>query len=46
MARRTALQSLYDAYWITGKLRLQTTTTPLAAAAYELNAEKIEPYQY
>jgi hypothetical protein len=46
MARRTTLQSLYDAYWITGKLRLQTTTTPLAAAAYELSAEKIELYQY
>ncbi len=46
VARRTALQSMYDAYWITGKLRLQTTTTPLAAAAYELSAEKIELYQY
>jgi hypothetical protein len=46
MARRTTLQSIYDAYWITGKLRLQTTTTRLGAAAYELSAEKIELYQY
>jgi hypothetical protein len=46
MARRTTLQSIYDAYWITGKLRLQTTTTHLGAAAYELSAEKIELYQY
>ncbi len=46
MARRTTLQSIYDAYWITGKLRLQTKTTRLGSAAYELSAEKIETYQY
>ena len=46
MARRTTLQSPYDAYWITGKLHLQTTTTHLGSAAYELRAEKIELYQY
>src|SRR6185437_12476602 len=40
MARRTTLQSPYDAYWITGKLHLQTTTTHLGSAAYELRAEK------
>ncbi len=46
MARRTTLQSIYDAYWITGKLRLQNKTTRLGSAAYELSAEKIETYQY
>ncbi len=46
MARRTTLQSIYDAYWITGKLHLLTTTTRLGSAAYELSAEKIELYQY
>ncbi len=46
MIRRTTLQSLYDAYWITGRLHLQTKTTRLAAAAYELSAEKIEIYKY
>ena len=46
MARRTTLQSPYDAYWITGKLHLQTTTTHLGSAAYALRAEKIELYQY
>jgi hypothetical protein len=45
-ARRITLPSIYDAYWITGKLRLQSRTTRLGAAAYELVAEKIEPYQY
>ncbi len=46
MARRTTLKSIYDAYWITGKLHLQTRTTHLGSAAYELSAEKIELYQY
>lgn len=46
MAHRTTLQAPYDAYWITGKLHLQTTTTHLGSAAYALHAEKIEPYQY
>ena len=46
MAHRTTLQSPYDAYWITGKLHLQTTTTHLGSAAYALHAEKIELYQY
>ncbi len=46
MARRTTLQSIYDAYWITGKLHLQTRATHLGSAAYELSAEKIELYQY
>jgi hypothetical protein len=38
--------SIYDAYWITGKLHLQTRTTKLAVTAYELSAEKIEVYRY
>ncbi len=44
--RLTGVDSIYDAYWITGKLRVQTTTTRLGAAAYELSAEKIEVYRY
>ncbi len=46
MARRTTVQSIYDAYWITGKLHLQSKTTRLGSAAYELSADKIETYQY
>jgi hypothetical protein len=44
--RRTDLDSIYDAYWITGKLHLQTKTTRLGATAYELSADKIEVYKY
>ena len=46
MTRRTTLRAPYDAYWITGKLHLQTTTTHLGSAAYALSAAKIELYQY
>lgn len=45
-SKRAPLPSIYDAYWITGKLHLQTKTTRLGATAYELSAEKIEVYRY
>jgi len=45
-SKRSAIESIYDAYWITGKLHLQTKTTRLGATAYELSAEKIEVYKY
>jgi uncharacterized protein len=44
--KRSAIESIYDAYWITGKLHLQTKTTKLGATAYELSADKIEVYKY
>jgi hypothetical protein len=44
--KRAGIGSIYDAYWITGKLHLQTKTTRLGATAYELSAEKIEVYTY
>jgi uncharacterized protein len=43
---RTPIDSIYDAYWITGKLHVQTRTTRLGATAYELAADKIEVYKY
>ena len=44
--KHNAIESIYDAYWITGKLHLQTKTTRLASTAYELSADKIEVYKY
>jgi uncharacterized protein len=44
--KRAGIESIYDAYWITGKLHLQTKTTRLGSTAYELSAEKIEVYKY
>lgn len=45
-SNRAAVDSIYDAYWITGKLHLQNKATRLGATAYELSAEKIEVYRY
>ncbi|MCB1623093.1 MAG: DUF3299 domain-containing protein [Pseudomonadales bacterium] len=41
-----ALDSIYEAYWITGKLSVQNKQTRLGAAAYSVVADKIEIYKY
>lgn len=41
-----ALDSIYEAYWVTGRMSVQNKTTRLGAAAYALNADKIEVYKY
>ena len=43
---RVAIDSIYDAYWITGRLHVQTRNTRLGSAAYELSADKVELYKY
>jgi hypothetical protein len=45
-SKRPGIESIYEAYWITGKLHLQTKTTRLGSTAYELSADKIEVYKY
>ena len=44
--KHSGIDSIYDAYWITGKLHLASKSTRLGATAYELSAEKIEVYKY
>ena len=41
-----AADAIHEAYWVTGKMRLESRTTPLGNAAYALNASKVELYQY
>ncbi len=41
-----SLKSVHEAYWVTGKMRVEQTTTSLGASAYAMDAEKIEQYQY
>jgi hypothetical protein len=41
-----ALDSIYEAYWITGKMQLQQKQTRLGAAAYALTADKVEIYKF
>jgi hypothetical protein len=41
-----ALDSIYEAYWITGLMSLQNKSTRLGAAAYSLDADLVEIYKY
>jgi hypothetical protein len=40
------LDSMYAAYWVTGKLSTKTKQTRLGAAAYTLTASELEEYKY
>jgi len=46
MAKGVALDSIYEAYWITGRMKTTNKTTRLGAAAYQLDANKVEIYKY
>ena len=46
MAKGVALDSIYEAYWITGRMKTSNKTTRLGAAAYQLDANKVEIYKY
>lgn len=46
MDKGIALDSIYEAYWITGRMKASNKTTRLGAAAYQLAASKVEIYKY
>lgn len=46
MDKGIALDSIYEAYWITGRLKVSSKTTRLGASAYQLAATKVEIYKY
>ncbi|MFZ9709177.1 MAG: DUF3299 domain-containing protein [Steroidobacteraceae bacterium] len=46
MNRGIALDSIYEAYWISGRMKVSSKTTRLGAAAYQLDATKVEVYKY
>lgn len=41
-----ALDSIYEAYWISGRMTVENQQTRLGAAAYAMVADTIEVYQY
>ncbi len=41
-----ALDSIYEAYWVTGTMTMQNKSTRLGAAAYSLAADQVEIYKY
>jgi uncharacterized protein len=46
MAKGIALDSIYEAYWITGQLKVNNKATRLGSAAYQIDANKVEIYKY
>ncbi|MBU6377254.1 MAG: DUF3299 domain-containing protein [Gammaproteobacteria bacterium] len=46
MNKGIALDSIYEAYWITGRMKTTNKTTRLGAAAYQLDGSKVEIYKY
>ena len=46
MNKGIALDTMYAAYWVTGKMTTRTKTTRLGAAAYTLSGTALEEYKY
>lgn len=46
MNKGIALDSIYEAYWITGRMKTTNKTTRLGASAYQLDGSKVEIYKY
>lgn len=46
MNKGIALDSIYEAYWITGRMKTSNKTTRLGASAYQLDGSKVEVYKY
>jgi len=46
MSKGVALDSIYEAYWITGRMKTTNKTTRLGASAYQLDGSKVEVYKY
>jgi uncharacterized protein len=46
MRSGTGLRSIEDAMWVTGTLHTSSRSSPLGAAAYTLDGETVDPYQY
>lgn len=46
MRSGAGLKSIEDAQWVTGTLHTAVKTSELGAAAYTLDGESMEPYQY
>jgi hypothetical protein len=41
-----ATDAIHEAYWVTGKMRVESRTTALGTAAYAVTATKVERYEY
>jgi hypothetical protein len=41
-----AADAIHEAYWVTGKMHIESRTTPLGTAAYAVSASKVDLYEY
>lgn len=41
----TKVENLYDAIWVTGRLKTETVSTDMATSGYSMEAFQIEPYE-
>jgi uncharacterized protein len=41
-----AADAIHEAYWVTGKMRVESRATPLGTAAYAVSATKVDLYEY
>ena len=41
-----AADAIHEAYWVTGKIHVESRTTALGTAAYAMAASKVERYEY
>ena len=46
ISKGIALDSIYEAYWITGRMKVVSKSTRLGASAYQLAASNVEIYKY
>jgi hypothetical protein len=46
ISKGIALDSIYEAYWITGRMKVVNKSTRLGASAYQLAASNVEIYKY
>ena len=46
ISKGIALYSIYEAYWITGRMKVVNKSTRLGASAYQLAASNVEIYKY
>jgi hypothetical protein len=46
ISKGIALDSIYEAYWITGRMKVVNKSTRLGASAYQLVASNVEIYKY
>ena len=46
ISKGIALDSIYEAYWITGRMKVVNKSTRLGTSAYQLAASNVEIYKY